>query len=135
MQSRIDRMDKLEDGGHVLIDYKTGLPNPRHWQGPRPDEPQLPLYAVSAPEELAAVAFARLKPGEMRFMGWSVDERVLPRVEVYREWQKLMAEWKHDAETLGKAFANGDARVDPKDAEKTCRRCDLHTLCRVYERK
>jgi len=34
---------------------------------------------------------------------------------------------------LGAAFAAGDARIDPKYALKTCRLCDLQTLCRVYE--
>ncbi|HYY61373.1 MAG TPA: PD-(D/E)XK nuclease family protein, partial [Burkholderiales bacterium] len=60
-KSRIDRMDRLQRGGHVLIDYKSGgFPSPKHWEGPRPDDPQLPLYAVAAPEELAAVTFAKL---------------------------------------------------------------------------
>jgi len=133
-KSRIDRMDKLARGGHVLIDYKTGMPNPRHWQGPRPDDPQLPLYAVAAPQELAAVAFAKLRAGEMRFMGWSRAEHLLPKVEIYRDWPKLLAQWKADAEALGSAFAEGDAHVDPKEDLKTCRRCDLQTLCRVYEK-
>ena len=66
-QSRIDRMDKLADGGHVLIDYKSGrMLSPRQWEGPRPDDPQLPLYAVAAPEQLAAVVFAKVRTGEMR---------------------------------------------------------------------
>ncbi|MFN2646826.1 MAG: PD-(D/E)XK nuclease family protein [Burkholderiales bacterium] len=133
-KSRIDRMDKIERGGHALIDYKTGMPSPKHWEGPRPDDPQLPLYAVAAPEDLAAVAFARLKPGEMRFMGWSRAEPLLPRVEIYRDWPKLMKEWKAHAETLATGFAQGDAHVDPKEDLKTCRRCDLHTLCRIYEK-
>jgi ATP-dependent helicase/nuclease subunit B len=133
-KSRIDRMDKLASGGHVLIDYKTGMPNPRHWEGPRPDDPQLPLYAVAAPQELAAVAFAKLRAGEMRFMGWSRAEHLLPKVEIYRDWPKLLAQWKADTDALGKAFAEGDAQVDPKEDLKTCRRCDLQTLCRVYEK-
>jgi probable DNA repair protein len=136
MQSRIDRMDRVEDIGHVLIDYKTGgFPSARLWEGPRPDDPQLPLYAVAAPEELAAVTFAKVKPGDMKFMGYARAPHMLPNVQHYQDWQRLLATWKKDAEALGKAFAAGDAHVDPKDIEKTCRRCELHTLCRVYERK
>jgi probable DNA repair protein len=134
-QSRIDRMDKLERGGHVLIDYKgTRMLSPKDWDGPRPDDPQLPLYAVAAPEELAGVAFAKVLPGEMRFMGYSQAEGLLPKVQIYRDWRKLLAQWKQDAEALGASFAAGDARVDPKYELKTCRRCDLQTLCRVHEK-
>ena len=134
-KSRIDRMDELEQGGHVLIDYKSSrMLTPKQWDGPRPDDPQLPLYAVAAPEELAAVVFAKMRPGEMRFMGYSKAERLLPRVEVYRDWQKLLDTWKRDADALGKSFAAGEAPVDPKEGLKTCRMCELHTLCRVYEK-
>jgi RecB family exonuclease len=135
-QSRIDRMDRLADGGHVLIDYKTGnVGNPRQWHGPRPDDPQLPLYAVAAPEALAAVVFAKLKPGEMRFMGYSRAPHLIPKVSVNpAPWPKLIEEWRRDTEALGRAFAAGDARVDPKEDLKTCRLCELQTLCRVYEK-
>src|SRR5262245_550757 len=138
-ESRIDRMDELVGerlgGGHVLIDYKgSRMLSPKDWDGPRPDDPQLPLYAVAAPEELAGVVFAKVLPGEMRFMGYSQAEGLLPKVQLYREWKKLLAQWKADAEALGKGFAEGDARVDPKYELKTCRRCDLQTLCRVYEK-
>ena len=134
-KSRIDRLDELKDGGHVLIDYKSSrMLTPKQWDGPRPDDPQLPLYAVAAPEELAAVVFAKMRPGEMRFMGYSKADKLLPRVEVYRDWQKLLDTWKRDADALGKSFAAGEAPVDPKEGLKTCRMCELHTLCRVYEK-
>ena len=135
-QSRIDRMDELEGGGHVLIDYKTGnVGNPKQWHGPRIDDPQLPLYAVGAPEELAAVVFAKLKPGEMRFMGYSRSPNLIPKVVVNpAPWPKLLEEWQRDTEALGRAFAEGDAHVDPKEGLKTCRLCELHTLCRIYEK-
>ena len=136
LDSRIDRMDKLDAGGHVLIDYKTGgLMSTRQWEGPRPDDPQVPLYAIAAPEELAAVTFAKLRAGEMRFVGYSRAPGLLPNISTPRnEWKALLDQWKKDAEALGKAFVSGDARVDPKEELKTCRRCDLQTLCRVYEK-
>jgi ATP-dependent helicase/nuclease subunit B len=135
--SRIDRMDRLleGEGGHVLIDYKTGYRvTPKDWEAPRPDDPQLPLYAVAAREELSAVAFARVRPGAMRFMGFARTKDLVPNVKPAKNWPALLAEWKKEAESLGAAFAAGDAAVDPKRDLKTCLRCDLQTLCRVYEK-
>jgi ATP-dependent helicase/nuclease subunit B len=136
---RIDRMDRLvgskEAGGHVLIDYKTSAnPTPKHWEPPRPHDPQLPLYAVTAKEEIAAVAFAKVRPGEMRFMGFSKDEKTIEGVKKAKAWEPLLRSWKAEAESLGAAFASGEARVDPKRELQTCRHCGLQTLCRVYEK-
>ncbi|TMH85636.1 MAG: PD-(D/E)XK nuclease family protein, partial [Betaproteobacteria bacterium] len=133
LSGRIDRMDRLEKGGHALVDYKTGQATRQAWLGERPDDPQLPLYAVSAPEQIAAVAFARLNPGEMAFRGFSKERNLLPKVELYRDWRGLLDQWRKQTRDLGAAFAAGDARIDPKYALKTCRLCDLQTLCRVYE--
>jgi len=137
LDSRIDRMDKITaDGSHVLIDYKTGgVMNTRQWEGPRPDDPQVPLYAIAASEVLSAVTFAKLRAGEMKFVGFSRTPSLLPEVAPPKaQWQALLAQWKKDAERLGAAFVAGDAHVDPKNELKTCRRCELQTLCRVYEK-
>jgi probable DNA repair protein len=134
LNGRIDRMDKLESGGHALIDYKTGRPTPNEWLDERPDDPQLPLYALNASEDVATVAFAKLRTGEMRFMGFSRDKDAIPKVQQAKDWDALLAGWKQEIEFLGASFAAGDARVDPKKQLATCRYCDLQTLCRVYER-
>lgn len=134
LNGRIDRMDALESGGHALIDYKTGKPTPNDWMDERPNDPQLPLYAVNAKEPIAAVAFAKLRTGEMRYMGFSDREDLVPGVKEAKDWKALLEGWKKELEALGSGFAAGDARVDPKAFPNTCRYCDLQPLCRVYER-
>jgi RecB family exonuclease len=131
---RIDRMDKVK-GGHALIDYKTSrAPSPKHWEPPRPDDPQMPLYAVTAEEEIAAVAFAKLRPGDMKYMGFSKDDKAIEGVKRAKAWKPLLRAWRDEADALGGAFAAGEALVDPKRGLQTCRHCDLHTLCRVFEK-
>jgi probable DNA repair protein len=131
---RIDRMDRLPDGGHVLIDYKTGRATPNDWLGDRPDDPQLPLYAIAAKEDIGAVAYARIKTGEMRFMGLTREAGALPKAKLAESWPGLFAVWRRELDELGGEFARGIALVDPKRGLKTCRHCDLHPLCRVHER-
>ncbi len=134
LNGRIDRMDSLESGGHAVVDYKTGKPTPNDWMGERPEDPQLPLYALNAQEDISAVAFAKLKTGEMRYMGFSRGKDAMPKVRQSENWSSLLDGWKKELEALGSGFASGDARVDPKKLLQTCRYCDLQPLCRVYER-
>ena len=134
---RIDRMDWLPDakgGGHVLIDYKTGRATPNDWLNARPDDPQLPLYAIAAKEDVAGVVFAQMKTGGMRYMGFAQPDVSLPQVKSTETWGGLFETWKRELELLAREFAGGVAIVDPKRGLKTCRYCDLQPLCRVHER-
>jgi len=104
----IDRMDKLSSGGHAIIDYKTGGNiTPRRWDPPRPDEPQLTLYAVAAKEEVTVVAFAKVRPGEMRFMGYSRDDNAIPKVQRAKAWQPLLRDWKAESRTARSVVRGG----------------------------
>ena len=47
---RLDRIDRLNDGSLLVIDYKSGDVSPKLWDLPRPDDVQLPLYAGFALE-------------------------------------------------------------------------------------
>ena len=149
VHAKLDRMDRLETGGHAILDYKTGSASVGDWLGPRPDDPQLPLYAVSqsgrGDEAVCAVAFARVKAGDMAFKGIAFDEGLIPGVSSldrqrsgaarqYASWGDLLAGWRGELESLGREFAAGEARVDPKRGAQTCRNCGLQPLCRINER-
>jgi ATP-dependent helicase/nuclease subunit B len=134
---RIDRMDRYPDGSHALIDYKTGARvTANDWQGPRPDDPQLPLYAVAAEEKVSALAFAKLRAGDMKFSGFASAKDQLPGVKEAKSWEGLIEGWKKELGALAGGFASGEAQVDPKYQRnlKTCSNCDLHPLCRVHEK-
>jgi probable DNA repair protein len=135
LKGRIDRLDRLADGTHAVIDYKTGSRvTSRDWLDERPDDAQLPLYAVTAAERVAAVAFAKVRPGEMKFAGLAARKGAIPGVKPARNWTALLAGWKKELARLADEFAGGRAAVDPKRGLETCRNCDLHTLCRVHEK-
>ncbi|HEX4944607.1 MAG TPA: PD-(D/E)XK nuclease family protein, partial [Usitatibacteraceae bacterium] len=141
---KLDRLDRLASGGCAIIDYKTGSASVSGWLGPRPDEPQLPLYALASGEDVAAVAIARVKVGENEFKGLARAENLLQGVTLvtksrarlaanYADWAALREGWQRELDALGRAFAAGDARLDPKRGEKTCAGCDQALLCRVAE--
>ena len=136
LRIRADRVDRLEDGELVILDYKTGECSPSDWDGPRPDEPQLPIYAVSTDAPIAAVVFGRLKTGKVGFRGSTDSEGIVPGVKPSRGGLSLedtIDGWSLVLNRLGEDFRNGKATVDPKDRRQSCRYCDLPTLCRINE--
>jgi len=128
---RVDRVDRLDDGRQVIIDYKSGQPSPSSWAGERPDEPQLPLYAVSQQGPLGAVLFGQLRTGEAVFKGYAAEQGLVPGARV-RDLDPEIAEWRRVLDRLGTDFRAGVATVDPKKPA-TCRHCSLLALCRFSE--
>jgi len=147
---KLDRIDELEDGGRVVLDYKTGQVTPSRWFGERPEDPQLPLYGVAAHgadgrAAVAAVAFAQIRADKVGFSGVVRGEGVLPGLPATRkgelkdaaeQWPRVLEDWGVVLERLGAAFSEGRAEVDPKNGLATCKstHCELAALCRIHER-
>jgi ATP-dependent helicase/nuclease subunit B len=130
---RIDRIDRLSDGARLLIDYKTGAAN-RDWQGERPDNPQLPIYALLHRKSLIAVAYGKINAADCTFVAESERSGVFPRkratrMEGIESFAALLDRWSERIERLAIEFHEGRAAVDP--IPTACRSCHLHGLCRV----
>jgi probable DNA repair protein len=136
LRLQLDRLDELEDGRYLIIDYKTGPDfSPNHWQGPRPKEPQLPLYCLSREIAVDGLAFAIIHPRDIKFNGLSDTDMGIPGIAVNKErsWQQQYQHWETTLQTLAAQFIQGDAQVDPKD-ENTCNYCELKSFCRIDEK-
>ncbi len=133
---RADRVDRLADGTLVVIDYKSSERSPSDWDGDRPDEPQLPLYATTTAEQLSGVLFGILETGGTRFRGLACSEGIVPGVKPRKRDRPLhdaIEDWRGVLDRLGRDFREGKARVDPKKPGETCRYCSLSSLCRIGE--
>jgi len=137
---RVDRVDIAANAGpgqpsEIVLDYKTGEASAADWLGPRPDAPQVPLYAVlSDTTQLAALAFASVRPGNLMSMTGFED-----RLGVLPKHTKLTApslsaqvdEWREVLESLAGEFHAGIAGVSPKHYPQTCEYCEQRLLCRL----
>jgi ATP-dependent helicase/nuclease subunit B len=130
---RVDRVDRLEDGARVLIDYKTGAAH-ADWRGERPDNPQLPVYALLSPDALVAVAYAKVNAAQSGFVVESERPDIFPRtrrteLEGMASFAELVDVWSRRVARIAGEFALGRAEVAP--TLKACMSCDLQGLCRV----
>ena len=134
IRGRADRIDRLPGGELVLIDYKSSAPNRKVWAGERPDNLQLPLYAIAMPETPSAIVFAQLKRGEHKFDGLGSVKDLLPGVKPGDvEWPAQLEAWRGVVRRIWREFQEGHAAIDPKDAGKPCGQCHLQPLCRIRD--
>jgi probable DNA repair protein len=137
---RIDRLDDLGDGRVAVIDYKTGRAvAPERWFDERPQGPQLGLYAMALGDgtRVAALAYAQLKPGQVKAVGIADAEGTWPGLPAAQDLRRAgVVDWD-DAQrrlagsiaVLAQAAHEGDARIVPREPQ-VCRRCALMPLCR-----
>ncbi|ALQ52183.1 PD-(D/E)XK nuclease family protein [Nitrosomonas ureae] len=145
LSTRLDRIDELENGQWIVIDYKTSRKSIQSMIGERPDEPQLPLYLMmeGMKQQAAGAAFAVLKRGEMGFTAIVREANLLPGIKAFSQlekcarfntWEDLIAAWQQYLTNLATGFCSGDARVNPKNFPATCKYCDMQLFCRIRER-
>ena len=146
---RIDRIDTVNDGDLVIIDYKTGssLPQLKSWSEQRISEPQLPLYASLAlkGERVVAACFAKVHVDECKFSGLAEDA-ILPSVTAFASLKSnsafkqfehmpaLISHWQDSLTKIAIEIKTGVAGVIFDD-ENDLMYCDVKPLLRLPERE
>ena len=118
LRGRVDRVDKLPDGGYELIDYKTGRPkSPAQLR----DDVQLSLYAVGAREAW------ELEAAQQAYYYVLDDAKVpVPRTDEDRNWITETV-FEVAEGILGQGF-------EPTPSFAACSMCDYRIACPAAER-
>ncbi|HEX2103306.1 MAG TPA: ATP-dependent DNA helicase [Solirubrobacteraceae bacterium] len=118
LRGRVDRVDRLPDGGYELIDYKTGRPKSAMQLR---EDVQLALYAVAASEAWD------LEASQQAYLYVLDDTKVpLPSDDVDREWISDTVFEVADG-ILGQGF-------EPTPSYAACSMCDYRIACPAAER-
>ncbi len=131
---RIDRIDRLQDGTHAIIDYKTGRAITPDWDAARTTYPQLLVYLLAAGVPVSALAVAHLEPRSVAFKGIGDQDSRLPKLKGLdggASWAQQLALWREQVARLAADFMRGEARVDPMDG--ACDHCHLQAFCRIAD--
>ena len=134
---RADRIDRLDTGNSLLLDYKSGLPRHTGLVPPRLDAPQMPAYALVLGEDVAGMGFVSLRGDRVGFFGVGAETMTRPvswrswRVLPDQEWADLMACWRREITALADAFAGGDARINLDDTDAAAG--DFAVFTRIHE--
>ncbi|NLJ63556.1 MAG: hypothetical protein GX332_09655, partial [Alcaligenaceae bacterium] len=139
---RVDRIDRLEDGSYLLVDYKTTKANKNYtaWLRARPIELQLPIYAAlleTQNKPVAGLVFGFLHYA-CALGGYGDDQAPLTDTETkqfsqqFRDWDELKQHLQTQVWALKDEFLQGVARnqvIDPKDL----RYCDVLPFLRLEQ--
>ena len=149
----IDRIDRLDDGRQIVIDYKTGKTiDTKNWAEDRLTEPQLPIYAaIAVPQQggeaVAGVAFAKVVLDGPSFAGVGEEKELLPGIvglddpkrklftgDAFTDWAAVLAHWQARLHAVAAEVKAGEAGVRLAD-EKALRYCEVLPLLRLAERR
>lgn len=132
LKLRIDRIDELENGDWLVIDYKTGLPSVSGLFETRLTEPQLPMY-VLMDDNIKAIVYGQLQQKAIRNKGVSQEDVEIEGITTIEKnqsvsWQEQKQKWQVAVTDLMQEFLDGQIATTPS-SEIVCVSCQYKTLC------
>ncbi|MDG2088625.1 MAG: PD-(D/E)XK nuclease family protein [Arenicellaceae bacterium] len=137
----LDRVDHLDDGNRLVIDYKTGKPVLSNLFSERPEEPQLLLYQVALDQQdhnknNTGIGYGVInvgKPTLAAVLPQGQDVSVIGgrKSSDCGDWTLLSQRWISIIELFAEEFNAGHAAITP--SKNACRYCDLKAVCRIQQ--
>jgi DNA helicase-2/ATP-dependent DNA helicase PcrA len=115
LRGRVDRVDRLSDGGYELIDYKTG----EHREPPG-DDVQLALYRLGAREAWQVEA-------ELGSYWYVLDDERVPRTAAADDAERV----ERTVLEVGAGIEGQD--FEPRPSHEICSWCDYRLICPASE--
>ena len=123
---RIDRIDQLDDGSFLIIDYKTGNTTLSAWKADEPSDPQLPLYLLALENDISGIAFAQINVKACTMKGLHNGEHGSTelknfqaigdnRINLPTTWAEAKQHWQTTLETLLSRYIDGDCTITLKN--------------------
>jgi probable DNA repair protein len=102
---RIDRIDRCDDGGLAILDYKTGGRRKFLDASGEPTDAQLLVYAMAAGEDVASLGFYNI---DSRGTALDVSGRDVMGAD---EWAQSLSRWTRAVDKAAADFVAGDVRI------------------------
>lgn len=125
LELRIDRIDQLDDGSLVILDYKTGMQKSFLDRYREPKDMQLVVYARAVAEPVAGLGLVNIDSRSISF-----DGAGHPFAEE-KEWDSMLASWTVRVEAAAVGIQRGDVRVNVMQSADESR--PLSLLSRIGE--
>ncbi len=131
--TRLDRLDEMNNGDQIVFDYKTGSTSTSKWCAADIAEPQLPIYSIT--NNTQGAAFIELNSSGANIKGLSKDPDSLPKQSTRKgncqDWDDQLITWENQLNQASQDFQSGQAQVNPNKI--ACDYCEFDLLCRIQK--
>lgn len=125
---RHDRIDQVNDGHVVILDYKTGSPRRLLDRNGEPRDMQLIAYACGIDEPVAGIGLVNIDSRAINFDGAGEAFRSDP------DWAEKLMHWRANVMDAARDIGHGDVRINASQTVQAARPLGLLSRFRELNR-